>query len=547
MPPRGGDLLRRLLEESVQRLNEEGKCRREAENADRLTRKRPGIGKEKNQFNAVKSKKEEEPVPEVVDIADDEDEDDNAEGCSGEDVIDMSEEEDKEEGSTDRLIKGLVFNYLKVVVPSLASVFEDAFTVHATRLQLEEVITAVSMNKENLFKNKAEESEEEEEEHEIIDIADEDEYEDAEMGSEGETDSDEEDDDIVINPFYRPDPEEMVFNEDQLIRGLVHNYLKEKLPELAGVFERSFSSTSLHTDLQLSEVVEHYRKTALNAKGIQSSKVKGAGVGTSKKKADGRNKRAIGYKVWRFSNAEDEVLREAIANADGKIDTNAIATRLNRGNRSIQARIESLKLNNGIHRYKNYSQAEDFTILETLILPRLKQGERLSKIVLSNPHYEQLAQDLNRRVHSVRNRWQGSIQPCLLKFYAGTLNLQVEKKNIKFNHFVNLNLQVEKMLAEHIGDTYSDFSEINWPLVAAQPDFAGHTDRSLKNMYYQVLMNTTKKGLKRKSDISAADIAKYTRENKIAKRINRHGWHQPLIDYFQERTEQLGIKIRDSL
>ena len=177
MPPRGGDLLRRLLEESVQRLNEEGKCRREAENADRLTRKRPGIDKEKNQFNAVKSKKEEEPVPEVVDIADDEDEDDNAEGCSGEDVIDMSEEEDKEEGSTDRLIKGLVFNYLKVVVPSLASVFEDAFTVHATRLQLEEVITAVSMNKENLFKNKAGESEEEEEEHEIIDIADEDEYE----------------------------------------------------------------------------------------------------------------------------------------------------------------------------------------------------------------------------------------------------------------------------------------------------------------------------------------------------------------------------------
>ena len=103
------------------------------------------------------------------------------------------------------------------------------------------------------------------------------------------------------------------------------------------------------------------------------------------------------------------------------------------------------------------------------------------------------------------------------------------------------------MLAEHIGDTYSDFSEINWPLVAAQPDFAGHTDRSLKNMYYQVLMNTTKKGLKRKSDISAADIAKYTRENKIAKRINRHGWHQPLIDYFQERTEQLGINIRNSL
>ena len=101
------------------------------------------------------------------------------------------------------------------------------------------------------------------------------------------------------------------------------------------------------------------------------------------------------------------------------------------------------------------------------------------------------------------------------------------------------------MLAEHIGDTYSDFSEINWPLVAAQPDFAGHTEQSLKYMYFKCMFNNTKKGLKRKSDVSVADIAKYTRENKIAKK--KYKWHQPLIDFFQERTEQLGIKVRDSL
>ena len=102
------------------------------------------------------------------------------------------------------------------------------------------------------------------------------------------------------------------------------------------------------------------------------------------------------------------------------------------------------------------------------------------------------------------------------------------------------------MLAEYIGDTYTDFSEINWPSVAAQPDFAGQTDRSLKNMYFQVLMKNTKKGLKRKSEVSVAEVAKYVRENKIAKKIN-YKWHQPLIDFFQDRTEQLGIKIRDSL
>ena len=112
--------------------------------------------------DAETSKKEEELVPVVVDIADDEDEDDNVEGCSGEESIDS-------------LIKGLVFNYFKVVVPSLASEFEAAFTVHGTRLQLGEVVTAVTMNKENLFQNKVEESKEGEEVQEIIDIADADE------------------------------------------------------------------------------------------------------------------------------------------------------------------------------------------------------------------------------------------------------------------------------------------------------------------------------------------------------------------------------------
>ena len=129
----------------------------------------------------------------------------------------------------------------------------------------------------------------------------------------------------------------------------------------------------------------------------------------------------------------------------------------------------------------------------------------------------------------MRNRWQGSIQPCLLKFYAGTLNLQVER-----------------LLAEHIDETYTDFSEIDWPMVATQPDFAGHTDSSLKNIYFQVLMKTTKKGLERKSNVSVADIANYTKENKPARRI-KHNWHKPLIAFFEERTEQLGIKIRDSL
>ena len=58
----------------------------------------------------------------------------------------------EEEGSTDSLIKGVVLNYLRDVVPSLAREFEDTFTAHETRTQWEEVIAAFTMNKENLLK-----------------------------------------------------------------------------------------------------------------------------------------------------------------------------------------------------------------------------------------------------------------------------------------------------------------------------------------------------------------------------------------------------------
>ena len=113
----------------------------------------------------------------------------------------------------------------------------------------------------------------------------------------------------------------------------------------------------------------------------------------------------------------------------------------------------------------------------------------------------------------------------MLKYYAGTLNLQVER-----------------MLAEYIADTYTDFSEINWPVVAARPDFAGHTEHSLKNIYFQILMKSTKKTLGRTNHVTVAEIAEHTRTNKPAWKINKDKWQQPLIAHFQQRIDQLGIK-----
>ena len=141
----------------------------------------------------------------------------------------------------------------------------------------------------------------------------------------------------------------------------------------------------------------------------------------------------------------------------GPADIRALAQKLDREYTTIQARIKSLQINNGIYKRKRFSFTVDSIILETLILPRLKK-EKLTEILLSNCHFEKLAVEFHRKLHSVRHRWEGKIQPTLLQYYAGTLNMQVEK-----------------MLANFIADTYQNFNEIDWPEVAARPDFTGHT------------------------------------------------------------------------
>ena len=518
MPPGDGGLLRRLLEESVQRLNEEGIWRREAEkgeHANGLTRKRPGIldDLEKNpQFNAEKSNNKGEPEvediadeeePEVVDIAD-EDEDFVTEGDSDSEEDESNEEDEdifiivskgnegnimqkkssipgpsEEEGSTDSLIKGVVLNYLRDVVPSLAREFEDTFTAHETRIQWEEVIAAFTMNKENLLKADVKEK---------------------------------------ISYGDKSD-----CATDNLVKGLVFNFLKEIAPGLVEDFEETFSSC--HTQLQLKDVLQQFRRhtrPSLPSAGTRTAKGSKPGV---------KKNRSTGCRVRKFTQDEDGVIREVMAKVDqvGSADIRALATRLDRGYRSIQARIESLQINSGIYKRKTFSFTEDCTILETLILPRLKK-EKLTEILLSNCHFEKLAVEFHRKLHSVRHRWEGKLQPTLLQYYAGTLNMQVGK-----------------MLANFIADTYQNFSEIDWPEVAARPDFAGHTEQSLKNMYFQELLSSTRKKLGNQEgqgddDVTLRQVAEHTQDKQPGRRMVKEKWQQALIAFFEMKVDQLAIK-----
>ena len=123
-----------------------------------------------------------------------------------------------------------MLNYLKTVVPSLAREFEGAFTVRGTLIQWEEVIAAFVMKKENLLKA-----------------------------------------DIKENLSCRDLRD--CFAEN-LVEGLVFNFLKEMAPGLAEDFEEAFSFC--HTQLQLKDVLEQFRKhTGGSLTGAESRTAKG--------------------------------------------------------------------------------------------------------------------------------------------------------------------------------------------------------------------------------------------------------------------------------
>ena len=145
---------------------------------------------------------------EVVNLAD-EDEDSVAR-LEAEEVIEVSDEENfidllhesplegrgGDQACIDDLVKALVFNYVKVAVPALSEDFERAFTFARTQLQLEEVVITFNLSKE-------------------------------------------------INDTV-----------EDLVKGLVFNFLKESTPDLAKKFEEAFSFC--HTQMQLEDVMEHF-------------------------------------------------------------------------------------------------------------------------------------------------------------------------------------------------------------------------------------------------------------------------------------------------
>ena len=66
------------------------------------------------------------------------------------------------------------------------------------------------------------------------------------------------------------------------------------------------------------------------------------------------------------------------------------------------------------------------------------------------------------------------------------------------------------MLSDFISRNFTDFSVIDWRSVAARSEFAGHTEKSLRNRYFMTMFNGSVRW--QSGQMTPEDIANYCEE-----------------------------------
>ena len=278
----------------------------------------------------------------------------------------------------------------------------------------------------------------------------------------------------------KPEVRSNCYSED-IIKSVVYNHLTKVSPKLAEKFSNKFAFS--WSSLVVESVVECSYQELI---AIGSTKVGNNCTGRKILRKTNLRKTAK-----RFSLLEDEVIKAALSKGL-KIDFLALSVQLKRNCDVLRKRAELLERTGGVIKKVNFTLIEDKTLIERVVLPKLK-SEKLSEIVFRDYEIRPLIKELNKSKGGIRSRWNQTLQPWLLQHYSGTLNLRVER-----------------MLANHIADTYTDFTQIDWRKVTARKEFVGHTYNSLRGLYFNQLRDATKKKLQLASeDVDLHHIVEY--------------------------------------
>jgi len=182
-----------------------------------------------------------------------------------------------------------------------------------------------------------------------------------------------------------------------------------------------------------------------------------------------------GGKKKRFTQEEDAIILRSYKIDGEKLDVNSLAKKIGRSRASVKFRLQSLKMGDTRMKHTVFTLLEDKAIID-MVFPY--QNQALEGQV---PSWEwvRMAEEMGqRRSQTLRSRWELGLRPWLLQNQAGTLNLNINS-----------------LLVSHLVSTYSSIEAIVWSEVAKKADFRGHTEASLRGMFYSKLLKCASRAL----------------------------------------------------
>ena len=310
---------------------------------------------------------------------------------------------------------------------------------------------------------------------------------------------------------------------ESLTAALVYNHLSEISPKLAAEFASSCNVQL--SSIKLQEVVAAWRK-----KSLQSVKNCKKFAKLDQQKTNNK----VGGKAIRFTPKEDKVILAIVQEARlgvKVIDYASLARKLDRTYSSVCNRVSIfMRKGGGKTKRNSFSLIQDQIILETLVIPRLR-NKKLSRVILGRSCFKELAELWNIDPSGLIGRWTMTLQPILLQHYSGTLNLRVER-----------------MLANYISENFTNFSLINWTQVAASDEFVGNTESSLRKKYFTTLSKNARLKLGvENSEMTPQHVAQYCEAvygeggkggRMGSKKIQRQ---TDVIAFFEDKVAELGV------
>ena len=222
-----------------------------------------------------------------------------------------------------------------------------------------------------------------------------------------------------------------------------------------------------------------------------------------------------------FTQEEDAVILSALQREGELLDFVSLAKELGRSYASVRGRLRKLEAGDTKKRHMAFALSEDMAIMD-MVLPYVGQvlGGRV-------PNWEwlRLADEMGqRRCQSLRSRWEHHLKPWLLQHQAGTLNLRINN-----------------LLLAHLVSSYSSIDAIVWSEVAKMKEFVGHTESSLRSLFYSKLYKNAQNTLgKERYLVTLKEVAEVEQarveEERIRKGVKER--QEEVIKYWTDRKKR---------